>query len=116
KHYGDDYADDCIREFALRLRRALRTSDFAARIDKSVFAILTEQDERNAAAQLPQRILALMSMPLDAGGRNLQVTARLSHALYDESGDRDPNALLQRAFADLQQQAQQPVKQSMNAT
>lgn len=114
-HHGSDCGDDCVREFALRLRRALRANDFAARIDQSVFVILTEQDDRNAATQLPQRILSLIDMPLDANGHNLQVTAHLSHALYDESDDRDPNVLLQRAFANPQQQTRKAVAQSMNA-
>lgn len=102
EQYGNTCSDDCIREFALRLRRALRNSDFAARVEPSVFVIVTEQDDTLTASRLPQRIHTLLNMPLDAGGHNLQLSARMGHALYDDSSKRDPATLLQCALADLQ--------------
>lgn len=112
--HGSGCADNCVREFALRLRRSLRNSDFAARVDYSTFVVVTEQDDPLTASRLPHRIHSLLNQPLDpGGGRNLQLVARMGHALYDDSSKRDPGMLLNCALADLQHRQARPSSRTL---
>lgn len=107
EQFGNEYGDDCVREFSLRLRQVLRASDFAARLGQTLFAIVTEHDKRDSARQLPQRIRQLMDTPLSSLTDHPVMTMRVGIALYDEHDERNPDELLQNAFADLQKRSEQ---------
>jgi diguanylate cyclase (GGDEF)-like protein/PAS domain S-box-containing protein len=94
---GHASGDVVLIEVARRLRRSLRASDTLARIHGDEFvAILPEMSELHEAGSLAQKLLHVVSDPIDVAGTTVSVKASLGVALYPNDG-ANPRALLRAA-------------------
>lgn len=95
--HGHPVGDALLVEVARVLADAVGTSDTVARLGGDEFAILqvgAEQPE--AAAQLAERLVALLSRPLAAGGVGLEIGVSVGVALFPHDG-REAGELLVKA-------------------
>jgi diguanylate cyclase (GGDEF)-like protein/PAS domain S-box-containing protein len=102
---GHAVGDQILIEFALRLRRAVRSTDTVARLGGDEFVVILEGVDSAAAPQRVARsILAEIARPFALGQRQLTVTTSVGIALYGQAQDGEsPSALLARADAALYQ-------------
>jgi diguanylate cyclase (GGDEF)-like protein len=90
--YGHPGGDAVLREFGAALRRALRSSDIAARISGDEFlAILPEC----GAADMPQVLSRLSRVAAEHGSQRIEIRFSAGWAEYIEGDDAE--ALLERA-------------------
>ena len=100
---GHHAADVLLRQFAERLRLAVRKSDTVARLSGDQFMVILEGlhypiiDARDVA----EKILSTMLTPFDLGGHSVEITASIGMALHS-STDTDIDSLLRRADEALQ--------------
>ena len=97
---GHAAGDALLREFAARLRAAVRDTDTVGRLGGDEFAVLMEDvKDPEAPGRVAQKILEAMRQPVDAQGTAIVVTTSIGVALFD--GGADPEALARRADAAL---------------
>ena len=95
--YGHAAGDQVLKEFATRLRNALRETDSTARVGGDEFvAILGEIGEEADAVRAAERVITTASLPFEVDGRQVTVSASIGLALYPQHGE-DGESLLQRA-------------------
>lgn len=97
--YGHDVGDAVLREFANRLRTAVRGADLACRYGGEEFVLVMPDTSAETAAAVAERLrMTIEQEPfrLAAGGAALQVTASIGIASLLPGGDV-PDALLKRA-------------------
>jgi len=96
-NFGDFNADDVMRQICTRINNQIRPGDTLARMggDELVLLIpdLKDINQLNVAAE---RILTMVSTPLDINGRELQVTASIGISIFDDDID-EPMKLLKQA-------------------
>jgi diguanylate cyclase (GGDEF)-like protein/PAS domain S-box-containing protein len=96
---GHAAGDALLRAVAERLQNALRREDMLARLGGDDFVLLWNGlKSREEAAQLGERLLAILGRPFTIDGRTLSVGASIGIALYPRDG-RDFAELLQHADA-----------------
>jgi diguanylate cyclase (GGDEF)-like protein/PAS domain S-box-containing protein len=79
---GHAAGDELLRAVAPRLGEALRPSDTLARLGRDEFAILCEGlDDPAESLRIAERLLAVVSEPLDVAGVSLRRTASVGIAL-----------------------------------
>jgi diguanylate cyclase (GGDEF)-like protein/PAS domain S-box-containing protein len=92
--YGHAAGDAVLKEFAVRLQRAVRSIDLVARLGGDEFVVVLEglhgDREPNAAAS---RILADVSRPFDVLGRQIEVTTSVGIAFQATAGASAPQVL-----------------------
>ena len=94
---GHSVGDILLRTMADRLQACLRDGDMVARMGGDEFVILLNALERpDDAAEVADRVLALVSTPVHIDDHTLTVTPSIGIALYPEDGE-DSDSLIQNA-------------------
>jgi two-component system cell cycle response regulator len=97
--YGHDAGDAVLREFANRVRSAVRGADLACRYGGEEFVLVMPDTSAEMAAGVAERLRAIVEQePFRLPGTDvlLPITASLGLASALPAGDR-PEALLKRA-------------------
>lgn len=95
--YGHSTGDFLLQAVAQRLRGSLRETDTVARLGGDEFAIvLGDIEHSELAVQGAQTILDVVSKPIMADEKELQVTASVGISLYPSDGE-DVETLVKRA-------------------
>jgi len=97
--HGHDAGDDVLREFSLRIRKAIRNIDLACRYGGEEFVIVMPETDMAVATMVAERLrrrIATEPFPIQQGTRNLEVTISIGIAAL--SGVSDTAAtILKRA-------------------
>jgi diguanylate cyclase (GGDEF)-like protein/PAS domain S-box-containing protein len=94
---GHTAGDELLLEMSKRLRDCVRDDDTVARLGGDEFTIiLSELRHPEDAAQVAQKILDTVQIPLSISGMPIEMTASIGIALYPVDGG-DPEALLRNA-------------------
>ena len=97
--YGHDAGDDVLREFALRIRKAIRNIDLACRYGGEEFVIVMPETDVAVATIVAERLrrrIATEPFTIEQGARNLNVTISIGIAALAEVTD-NAAAMLKRA-------------------
>lgn len=104
--FGHRAGDELLAEVTARLSKVLREDDIIGRYGGDEFIIVMRGGPGSSLnPPLLQRILQLVSEPIDVDGYQLQVTGSLGVAAYPEDGD-NAELLLERADAAMYQAKQ----------
>jgi len=96
---GHAAGDAVLIEVAKRLSKVCRDADTLARLAGDEFVILLEgMGDTRTVASIAHRILGVLTPPVVAGGRDIDVAASLGLALYPDHGN-DIESLLRNADA-----------------
>jgi len=94
---GHHIGDRVLQTLAQRLAGCLRESDTIARLGGDEFVASLPDIKSNADLfQIAKKMLGAVSLPIEAEGRELHLTASIGIALYPEHG-KDAEALLSKA-------------------
>jgi two-component system cell cycle response regulator len=97
--YGHDAGDDVLREFALRIRKAIRNIDLACRYGGEEFVIVMPETDMAVATMVAERLrrrIATEPFAIQQGARHIEVTISIGIAAL--SGEADSAAaILKRA-------------------
>ena len=94
---GHHIGDKVLQTLAQRLAGCVRESDTIARLSGDEFVASLPDIKSNADLfQIAKKMLAAVSLPIEADGRELHLTASIGIALYPEHG-KDPETLLSKA-------------------
>ena len=94
---GHTSGDELLLEMSYRLRRCVREEDTVARLGGDEFTIiLADLRHPEDAANVAQKILRAVQVPVTVGGMQIEVTASIGIALYPVDGT-DPESLLRNA-------------------
>ena len=97
--HGHDAGDDVLREFSLRIRKAIRNIDLACRYGGEEFVIIMPETDMAVATMVAERIrrrIATEPFPIQQGTKQLEVTISVGIAALGQPGD-DAAAILKRA-------------------
>ncbi len=98
-NWGHGAGDRLLQSLALRLTRGVREVDTIARIGGDEFLILVpELRQSGDMSRFAQKLLGLMSRPVELDDRTLQVTASIGVSTFPDDGS-DADALLRNADA-----------------
>lgn len=83
---GHAVGDALLRETAIRLKASLRETDVLARLGGDEFAIVQDRDDnqREAATALADRIIDVVSKPFDIEGNEVNIATSIGIALAPE--------------------------------
>ena len=98
-NHGHDAGDDVLREFALRIRKAIRNIDLACRYGGEEFVIVMPETDMAVATMVAERLrrrIASEPFAIQDGTRKLDVTISIGIAALDGPGD-NAAAILKRA-------------------
>ncbi len=96
--YGHDFGDIVLKEFAQRLKNALRSTDIAFRYGGEEFFVLLPQTELEEAEILGQRILeTCRSTPFASDDISHDVTVSIGAASYKSCLPQSPEELIKAA-------------------
>ena len=85
--YGHLVGDQCLYQFAKKLKELLRGEDIPARLHGDEFAVLLpDLSSQRAAIIVIEKILAELSVPLEVEGRKHQLRCSIGLAVYPEDG------------------------------
>jgi len=94
---GHPVGDALLKSVAAAMQTKIRAADSIARLGGDEFVVLMEDvEEPNMAAQLARRLLDVFSVPFDAEGRELHITASIGISIFPSDGE-DMDALLSNA-------------------
>lgn len=95
--YGHDVGDELLIQLAGRMLEQLRDGDTVARLGGDEFVVLLNGVQGAfSAEEAIERLLQVLSEPLNVGGRRVQVTASIGMTLFPED-DVDADTLLRHA-------------------
>ncbi len=97
--HGHDAGDDVLREFALRIRKAIRNIDLACRYGGEEFVIVMPETDMAVAGMVAERIrrrIANEPFQIQQGAKNLDVTISIGIAAVSGPDDTAA-AMLKRA-------------------
>lgn len=97
--HGHDAGDDALREFAIRLRKAIRNIDLACRYGGEEFVIVMPETDMAVATTVAERLrrrIAGEPFVVQQGTRKLDVTISIGIATLCDAAD-DAVAILKRA-------------------
>jgi two-component system cell cycle response regulator len=97
--HGHDAGDDVLREFSMRIRKAIRNIDLACRYGGEEFVIVMPETDMAVASVVAERIrrrIATEVFPIQQGTKNLEVTISIGIAAIGAPGD-NAAAILKRA-------------------
>ncbi|PKO86432.1 MAG: two-component system response regulator [Betaproteobacteria bacterium HGW-Betaproteobacteria-12] len=83
---GHAAGDDLLRVIGARLRSVLRSTDTIARLGGDEFVILVGSINPEYAAQLAEKILEQLRVPVPIGEENLTITGSIGIAVYPDNG------------------------------
>lgn len=96
--YGHTAGDSLLRQFADRLQRNLRRSDFVARVGGDEFAILVEDlNGPDDAKRIAEKILGALAAPLPFLGIDVYASVSCGVALYPGTAGMSVDQLLTAA-------------------
>jgi diguanylate cyclase (GGDEF)-like protein len=93
---GSARGDQLLVEVAQRLGSSLRSADSLARIDGDEFAVLVEEDGREDALRVADRILDAFEAPFLLEGREIAISASVGVA-FSDSPDESAEDLIRNA-------------------
>ncbi|MDQ8023573.1 MAG: EAL domain-containing protein [Moraxellaceae bacterium] len=93
---GHAAGDELLRQVARRLAGELRGSDLVGRLAGDEFVALLSHCSGSRAADLVERVLQALRVPVDTGGRATVPAASIGVALYPDDGE-DVDSLLRHA-------------------
>jgi diguanylate cyclase (GGDEF)-like protein len=93
---GPARGDQLLVGVAQRLASTLRSADFLARIDGDEFAVLVEEDSREDALRVADRILVALEAPFVLEGREISISASIGVA-FSDSPDEVAEDLIRNA-------------------
>ncbi|HVT36848.1 MAG TPA: EAL domain-containing protein, partial [Nevskiaceae bacterium] len=86
--FGHNLGDALLRSVAGRLTQAVREGDTVARLGGDEFVImLWDIAARDAISAIAGKLLAALSQPLSADGRELHVSASIGISVYPQDGE-----------------------------
>lgn len=95
---GRDVGDELLAEVGRRLRRALRSSDTAARVGGDEFMILCEDiSDEQQAVRVADRVIKAIEQPLELANDTVYVTASIGIVVASGPGVSDIEALIREA-------------------
>ena len=97
--YGHDAGDDVLREFALRIRKAIRNIDLACRYGGEEFVIVMPETDMAVATMVAERLrrrIASEPFAIEKGARSLEVTISIGIAALSGVAD-NATTILKRA-------------------
>lgn len=97
--YGHDAGDDVLREFSLRIRKAIRNIDLACRYGGEEFVIVMPETDMAVATMVAERLrrrIASEPFAIQQGARNLEVTISIGIAALSSVSD-NAGTILKRA-------------------
>ncbi len=97
--YGHDAGDDVLREFSLRIRKAIRNIDLACRYGGEEFVIVMPETDMAVATMVAERLrrrIATEPFAIQQGGRHLEVTISIGIAALSGASD-NASTILKRA-------------------
>jgi two-component system, cell cycle response regulator len=97
--HGHDAGDDVLREFALRIRKAIRNIDLACRYGGEEFVIVMPETDMAVATMVAERLrrrIASEPFTIAQGARNLEVTISIGIGAI-ATPDDTAAAMLKRA-------------------
>jgi diguanylate cyclase (GGDEF)-like protein len=98
---GHAAGDELLRQIALRLKAAARSSDIVARLSGDEFALIqTPLTEQAEACALAQRLVETVAASVMIDGREIRVGVSVGVTICKPPGD-EPDALLQKADREL---------------
>ena len=83
--HGHDAGDDVLREFALRIRKAIRNIDLACRYGGEEFVIVMPETDMAVATMVAERLrrrIASEPFSIQQGARKLEVTISIGIAAH----------------------------------
>lgn len=83
---GHAIGDALLRTVGDRLKNVLRSSDTVARLGGDEFVILAGSTNPDYAAQLAQKILEQLRLPILVAGRSLSISGSLGIAVFPDNG------------------------------
>jgi len=101
--HGHEIGDLLLENTGLRIRRALRGSDFVFRFEgNQLTAILTNISRSTDAGKVAQKVHNAVAVPYDYKGTELLIACSIGIAVYPQDGE-ERNLLIQRAASALEQ-------------
>jgi two-component system, cell cycle response regulator len=97
--YGHDAGDEVLREFALRIRKAMRNIDLASRYGGEEFVLVMPETDVTVATMVAERLrrrIATEPFTIEQGARQLNVTISIGLAALADGSD-NAAAILKRA-------------------
>jgi two-component system cell cycle response regulator len=97
--HGHDAGDDVLREFALRIRKAIRNIDLACRYGGEEFVVVMPETDMAVATMVAERLrrrIASEPFAIRQGERNLEVTISIGIAALSSPAD-NAATILKRA-------------------
>jgi diguanylate cyclase (GGDEF)-like protein/PAS domain S-box-containing protein len=105
--YGHEIGDLLLENTGLRIRRALRGSDFIFRFEgNQLTAILTNISRSSDAGKVARKIHNAVAVPYDFKGTEILLACSIGIAVYPEDG-QERNLLIQRAASALEEAKRQ---------
>jgi len=83
---GHAVGDQLLRHVGERLKNVLRSSDTVARLGGDEFVILAGSTNPDYAAQLAQKILEQLRLPILVGGQSISISGSLGIAVFPDNG------------------------------
>ena len=93
---GHAIGDDLLRTVGERLKNVLRSSDTIARLGGDEFVILAGSTKPDYAAQLAQKILEQLRLPIKLAEQTISISGSLGIAIFPDNG-ADPQQLMRAA-------------------
>ena len=109
--HGHDAGDDVLREFSLRIRKAIRNIDLACRYGGEEFVIIMPETDMAVATMVAERIrrrIASEPFAIQDGAHRLDVTISIGIAALDGPGDNAADDLEARRHRALSRQTRRP--------
>ena len=101
--HGHEIGDLLLENTGLRIRRALRGSDFVFRFEgNQLTAILTNISRSTDAGKVAQKVHNAVAVPYDYKGTELLIACSIGIAVYPQDGE-ERNLLIQRAASALEE-------------
>jgi len=102
--YGHQAGDALLIQIAERLKQQLRCSDIAARLGGDEFAVIaTNVCDRQAAARLAEKMIAVLANPFEISGHSIHSGTSIGVSLSNDPDADSPDAIMRMADAALYQ-------------
>lgn len=85
--YGHEVGDVVLQQVAARMRVAVREYDTVARLGGDEFAVLLEELEQETPAEVAERVLKQIRLPITVGSEVLEVGASAGLAIYPQDAE-----------------------------
>ena len=95
--HGHHVGDLLLKQVAIRIRDAVRETDFVARLGGDEFAVLqSDADMPDAGGTLAEKLIAVLAQPYAIEGLDIRLGASIGISVYPQD-DIDPEQLLRKA-------------------